>query len=72
MAEKQVSVLLLYDDQNRILLQHRTEDAPTFPTHWAFFGGGIEPGERIQPGLAGSVHGLERARVGDPGLTPSG
>ena len=51
MAEKQVSVLILYDE-NRILLQHRTEDAPIFPSHWAFFGGGIERGESPEQAVA--------------------
>jgi 8-oxo-dGTP diphosphatase len=45
MPEKNVSVLILYDSEKRILLQHRTKDAPTFPNYWAFFGGGIEEGE---------------------------
>jgi len=41
----QVTALILYDDKHRILLQHRTDDAPTFPGHWGFFGGGVEWGE---------------------------
>jgi 8-oxo-dGTP diphosphatase len=45
MASRQVSVLILYRADGRILLQHRTKDAPTFPDYWAFFGGGIENGE---------------------------
>ena len=40
-----VSVLILYDTEGRMLLQHRTKDAPTFPDYWAFFGGGVEEGE---------------------------
>jgi 8-oxo-dGTP diphosphatase len=40
-----LAALILYDGENRILLQHRTDDAPTFPSHWCFFGGGIEAGE---------------------------
>jgi 8-oxo-dGTP diphosphatase len=45
MAKRNVSVLILHDDQGKILLQHRTKDAPTFPDYWAFFGGGVEEGE---------------------------
>jgi 8-oxo-dGTP diphosphatase len=45
MVERNVSVLILFDGESRILLQHRTEDAPTFPNYWAFFGGGVEDGE---------------------------
>ena len=45
MAARNVSVLILYDNDSKILLQHRTKDAPTFPDYWAFFGGGVEEGE---------------------------
>ena len=45
MSVRQVAVILLYDAEGRMLLQHRTDDAPTFPRYWALFGGGIEPGE---------------------------
>jgi len=38
----QVTALILYDEKHRILLQHRTDDAPTFPGRWGFFGGEIE------------------------------
>ena len=31
MAGRNVSVLILYDNDSKILLQHRTKDAPTFP-----------------------------------------
>jgi 8-oxo-dGTP diphosphatase len=45
MASRHVAVLILYDGNGRILLQHRTDDAPTFPDYWGLFGGGIEQGE---------------------------
>jgi 8-oxo-dGTP diphosphatase len=45
MAARNVSVLILYDNDSKMLLQHRTKDAPTFPDYWAFFGGGVEEGE---------------------------
>jgi 8-oxo-dGTP diphosphatase len=48
MAGRNVSVLILYDNDSKILLQHRTTDAPTFPDYWAFFGGGIEEGESAE------------------------
>jgi 8-oxo-dGTP diphosphatase len=48
MAEKDVAVLILYDNECKILLQHRTKDAPTFPDYWAFFGGGVEAGESAE------------------------
>lgn len=42
---RNVSVIILYDKNRRILLQHRAEDAKRLPGYWAFFGGGIEPNE---------------------------
>lgn len=40
-----VALIVLYDDQRHVLLQHRSDDAPFFPGYWAFFGGGFEQGE---------------------------
>ena len=45
MTAKNVSVLLLYNHEGKILLQHRTKDAPTFPDYWGFFGGAVEKDE---------------------------
>ena len=45
MKIKEVSAIALYDNEGRILIQHRTYDAPTSPNQWGFFGGGIEEGE---------------------------
>ena len=42
---KQVSAYILYDNKNRVLLMHRTFDAPTNPGYWGLFGGKIEDGE---------------------------
>lgn len=42
---KQVSDYILYDDNSRVLLMHRTSDAPTHPDYWGLFGGKIENGE---------------------------
>jgi 8-oxo-dGTP pyrophosphatase MutT (NUDIX family) len=38
-------VLILYDNEKKFLLQHRTDDAAIMPGYWAFFGGGIKKGE---------------------------
>ena len=43
-----LAAIILYDGERRILLQHRTDDAPTFPNYWSFFGGGVEPGETLE------------------------
>lgn len=48
---RRVVVMILHDAEGRILLQHRTEDAPCLPGQWAFFGGGIEPGETPEQAL---------------------
>ncbi len=42
---REIALILPYDKDKRILLQHRTSDAPTYPDYWGFFGGGIEEGE---------------------------
>ena len=49
--QRDVALLILYDSNKKILLQHRTKDAPFAPDHWAFFGGGIENGETPQDAL---------------------
>jgi 8-oxo-dGTP pyrophosphatase MutT (NUDIX family) len=40
------ALIVLYDQNKRILLQHRTMDAERLPDYWAFFGGGIKNGEK--------------------------
>lgn len=42
---KDVSLIILYDDKKRILIQDRDKHAPTYPNYWSFFGGQIEKGE---------------------------
>ena len=44
-GKEEVALFLLYDSENRFLLQHRTKDAERAPDYWALFGGGIEEGE---------------------------
>jgi len=41
---RRVALIVLYDGE-RVLLQHRSDDASRKPGFWAFFGGGIEQGE---------------------------
>jgi mutator protein MutT len=40
-----VAVILLFDEQKRILVQHRSMDQKRSPGKWGFFGGGIDEGE---------------------------
>lgn len=42
---RQVALIILYDEDKQLLLQHRSEDAPTLPGFWGFFGGDIEANE---------------------------
>lgn len=46
-----VALIILYDPQNRLLLQHRTKDAKLLADHWAFFGGGLKAQETPLEGL---------------------
>ena len=50
-----VSLLLLYDEEKRILLQHREENIKRLPGYWAFFGGRIEKGETPEQALVREV-----------------
>ena len=40
-----VALIILYDSEKRLLLQHRSMDAKLLPDYWAFFGGGLKEGE---------------------------
>jgi 8-oxo-dGTP pyrophosphatase MutT (NUDIX family) len=42
---RRVAGVMLIDAQGRMLLQHRSADAPASPGQWSFPGGGIEEGE---------------------------
>lgn len=45
LVEDASCVVIIYDDEGKILLQHRDNAAPTAPNKWSFFGGGMESGE---------------------------
>ncbi len=42
---RNVALIVLYDNEKKILLQHRDDGIERLPGHWAFFGGGIKDGE---------------------------
>ena len=42
---KEVVGFILYNLEGKILLQHRTDDAPTDASKWTIFGGGVKKGE---------------------------
>lgn len=41
-----IALIILVDAKNRILLQQRTDDAPSDPGLWGLFGGHCDEGER--------------------------
>src|SRR3954470_23355288 len=43
------SIFLHHAPSGRVLLQHRTDDAPSFPGFWGMFGGGEEPEDGGDP-----------------------
>jgi 8-oxo-dGTP diphosphatase len=43
--QRDIALIVLFNENNQILLQHRTNDAPTYPGYWGFFGGKIENSE---------------------------
>jgi 8-oxo-dGTP diphosphatase len=43
------AVILHHASSGRVLLQHRTDDAPAYPDHWGMFGGGGEPEDEGSP-----------------------
>lgn len=40
-----VALIILFDSEKKILLQHRSMDAERLPGYWAFFGGELKEGE---------------------------
>jgi 8-oxo-dGTP pyrophosphatase MutT (NUDIX family) len=42
---KRVALLIAVGSDNKILLQHKSKDAPNNPDTWCLFGGGVEDGE---------------------------
>lgn len=53
--EYKVVLIVLYDSDNRLLLQHRSGDAGLLAGYWAFFGGGVRDGETLQDALVREV-----------------
>jgi 8-oxo-dGTP diphosphatase len=66
--KRRVSVLILYQADGAILLQHRTKDAPTSPDHWSLFGGGIEEGETPEQAVRREILEELDYRVASPRL----
>ena len=43
------SIFFYHAPSGRVLLQHRTDDAPSYPGHWGMFGGSGEPEDEDNP-----------------------
>ena len=50
-SKRDVALLLMVNKQGRLLMQHRTDDAPRYPDYWSLFGGGVEEGETPEDAL---------------------
>ena len=48
---RNIAVILLYDEDKRILLQKKDKTYWEYPGYWAFFGGQVEEGETVEEGL---------------------
>ncbi|MDP2860624.1 MAG: NUDIX domain-containing protein, partial [bacterium] len=48
---RNISIILLYDNNGKMLLQHRDENIAILPGHWSFFGGKIEENEMPEEAL---------------------
>jgi 8-oxo-dGTP diphosphatase len=66
MKSRQIAVYLLYDEQKRILLQERTDDSPSFPGQWSFFGRRIEEGESPEKAVKREALEEVNASLEDP------
>ncbi len=51
LKERDVSIIIIYDGKNKILLQQRADDRKFLPGYWSFFGGGVDAGESDREAL---------------------
>ena len=65
-AKHKVVVVILYDEKGKMLLQHRTEDAPRLPGYWAFFGGSIDKGEMPEEAVRREAYEEINYKLQDP------
>ncbi len=65
---ERIATLLLYNKEKKVLMQHRSEDAPRLPGYWGLFGGHIEEGETPEDALRRELFEEIEYRVRDPKL----
>jgi 8-oxo-dGTP pyrophosphatase MutT (NUDIX family) len=63
-----VSVLILYDSDKRVYLQHRSDYKERWAGYWGTFGGGIEDGETVAQALEREIKEELSYRVKKPSL----
>jgi len=68
MIYRNAAVIILYNKEKKVLLQHRTEDAPILPEYWAFFGGKIEKEETPKSALKREIIEELNYELKDPQL----
>ena len=68
MYAKRYADCILHDGNGRVLLQHRTDDAPTFPGLWCLFGGGIEENESPEASVRRELREELQLELMDPEL----
>jgi len=64
----EVVVMVVTDGRGRVVMQHRSDDAPTSPGKWSVPGGGVDPGET--PEQAAHRELLEETGLVVPDLHP--
>ena len=66
--ERNVVLLILFNKEKKILLQHRALHMERLPDYWGFFGGGIEKGETPIEALRREIKEELRYNVKNPKL----
>lgn len=65
---RNVSIILLYNDNLKMLLQHRDEGITILPGHWSFFGGKIEENETPEDAIRRETEEELEYKLIDPKL----
>lgn len=68
MPTRPTSGILLYTKDKKVLLQHRSDDAPRNPGAWGFFGGGLEEGETPIEAVVRETYEELEYKLADPQL----
>ena len=66
--KRDVAILMLFNKEGKVLLQHRAEHLERWPGYWGFFGGGIDEGETPEEGFKREIMEELGYRVEKPEL----